>query len=142
MRSTSATNMAVMLVTVVLVAATLSMLYAVNPDGSAWYPKCPLHELTGLNCPGCGGLRGVHQLLRGNVMAAFRLNALAFLLLPPLALTWLVNQYRQWRHRQRGGEVPQSLFPSWTGWVLLIVVVAFAIARNIPWGPFLYLAPG
>jgi hypothetical protein len=122
--------------------ATLGMLYAVNPAGSAWYPKCPLYSLTGLHCPGCGGLRGAHQLLQGNFAAAFRMNALAFLLLPPLALTWLVNLFRKPRYRRSGGDPRPSLFPNWIGWALLVVVVTFAIARNIPCEPFVYLAPG
>ena len=121
--------------------AALGMLYAVNPAGSIWYPKCPVHLLTGLHCPGCGAMRGAHQLLQGNVAAAISMNTLAFLLLPPLAISWVVNLIRQSGLCKSAAGPPRRLLPDWTGWVLLAVVVAFTIARNIPYEPFVYLAP-
>ena len=39
-----------------------------NP--STLMPKCPTKLLTGLDCPFCGGLRLVHDLLNGQWLAA------------------------------------------------------------------------
>lgn len=141
MRSQSITTTLALSALLVTGIAALGMLYAINPAGSAWYPKCLLHSLTGLHCPGCGGLRGTHQLLQGHFAAALRLNALAFVLLPALAITWLVNVIRRSRHDKSSAGPLRRLLPDWTGWALAAVVVAFTILRNIPYEPFVYLAP-
>ncbi len=122
--------------------ALLAMLYTIDPTDSAWYPKCALYSLTGLHCPGCGGLRGMHQLLRGNFVAAIGMNALAFVVLPALAAVGLINYVRRLRHRKTSAGPAPRLIPVWTCWAVLILVVVFTIARNIPYEPFVYLAPG
>lgn len=51
----------------------------------AWpLPRCPTKALTGLDCPACGGLRMVHDLLHGDVRAALQDNAFLLLLGPSL----------------------------------------------------------
>jgi hypothetical protein len=47
-------------------------------------PACPIHALTGLLCPGCGGTRAVLALLHGDLIGAWRENALLVVLLPGL----------------------------------------------------------
>jgi hypothetical protein len=52
-------------------AAGIVYLLAVDPhDPRAWAPFCPVKLFTGLDCPGCGGLRLAHDLLHGDVRAA------------------------------------------------------------------------
>ncbi len=58
---------------------------AVSRRKSAWLAPCPFHWLTGLYCPGCGTLRGLHQLFRGSLAGAWRCNPLMVLCLPLLA---------------------------------------------------------
>ena len=72
----------------VAAAGAAVLLYFVDPAESAWLPGCPLRTLTGLNCAGCGGTRGIHALLHGDVAGCFRMNAL---LLPLLALAGLLQ---------------------------------------------------
>lgn len=96
-------------------------LYFLNPATLAWVPDCPLHTLTGLNCPGCGATRAVYQLSRGHVIAALHLNPLIFAL--PVA-AWVV-----WRNR------PALIWPG------LALVIAFGILRNIPAYPFTLVNP-
>ena len=77
----------------VVLAAALAMivaavvLYVFDPATAGFYPVCALHEMTGLQCPGCGGLRAMHQLSHGHVAAAWRLNPFVVALLP--AALWL-----------------------------------------------------
>ncbi len=52
-----------------------------NPQSSL-YPACPIHQLFGIDCPGCGATRALAALLRGRLAEALRLNALFVLLLP------------------------------------------------------------
>src|SRR4051812_13214352 len=57
-------------------AAAVTILFAFDPSQNGFYPRCALHALTGLDCPGCGGLRAAHQMLHGNFREAFKLNPL------------------------------------------------------------------
>src|SRR4028118_1392752 len=52
-------------------------------------PPCPFFYFTGLFCPGCGTLRAVHALLRGDLVRAFGLNPLLILFLPYIGFFWL-----------------------------------------------------
>src|SRR4051794_41482526 len=45
-------------------------------------PVCPFKAVTGLDCPGCGGTRALHQLFTGHPGAALSFNVLAVLVLP------------------------------------------------------------
>lgn len=114
---------------IVLGASTLSILsilYVANPAMSGLFPRCPLHWLTGLFCPGCGSLRATHLLLHGNLVGAFGMNPLMVLSLPVLGL--LVVRPR-WSYAQ------------WLPWAVLTVLIVYGIARNIPMWPLTLLAP-
>src|SRR5437899_12763440 len=61
-------------------------LFCFDPSQHAFYPRCVLHQTTGLLCPGCGGLRAMHQLLHGHIAAAFSLNPFLVISAPILLL--------------------------------------------------------
>jgi len=107
--------------------AVAAVLFAFDPVRVNIYPACTFHRLTGLWCPGCGTTRALHQLLHGNVAAAFRFNALSMSMLPVAG--YLIVR----------GDV-STLKPTWI-WLLLVVIVAFGVLRNIPAYPFTLLAP-
>jgi hypothetical protein len=115
-----------------LVAATL--LAAVDPYQPGHYPACPFYTLTGYYCPGCGGLRAVHDLTHGEVARAFSSNPLITLLIPVAVLVWF-----WWLQVTRGAirrrAVPYLPILA----VLLIVTVAFGVLRNMP--AFAWMAP-
>lgn len=104
------------------------VLFRFDPARHGSYPQCVFHYFSGLDCPGCGSLRASHNLLHGQMLAAFRLNPLFCLLLPVgawfgvrslvgrFAGRWLPNPFRH---------------PAWT-WLLLWAIVGFWIVRNIP----------
>lgn len=106
----------------------------VDPNLSVGYPPCPLKVLTGLDCPGCGGLRCVHSLMEGNVGTALDQNLLAVILLP-LAAVWIgLLLIRKWR--SDSGPPARSerfLTVQRIATIALIAVIAiFTIVRNIP----------
>jgi len=107
-------------------AVGLAILYWFNPAQNGFYPRCGLYQATGLLCPGCGSLRALHQLLHGNLAAAFRLNALLVLSLP--FLTWLAGVFtlRKLQHRPADLIVRPVWF--WTGFAILLL---FGIGRNL-----------
>ena len=118
----------------VVVAGGLFVLFQFNPEHHPFFPKCGFHALTGLDCPGCGGQRALHQLLHGNFIDAFRYNAL-LISLAPLGLWSLV---RHGARRIAGYSLP-SLFshPAWP-WLLAGAVIIFGIVRNLPLGGLLH----
>jgi hypothetical protein len=109
-------------------ASVVVILFQFNPATHGFYPRCLFHQLTGLNCPGCGGLRAVHQLLHGQLVAALRLNALVVLALPGL-LWWLAYFLRLRNHQS---APPRCVAKRAHFWLLLALLAGFAILRNVP----------
>src|SRR5688572_9767890 len=106
-------------------SAALLFLYVFPPEEYPFYPRCMLLSLTGLACPGCGGLRAVHQLLHGNFGAAIELNPLIVILLPVCCLAmgaYLIDS-------RRNHDLLRK--PVWL-WTLFAVGILFGIARNLP----------
>nr|WP_237535666.1 DUF2752 domain-containing protein [Streptomyces sp. SID3343] len=115
--------------TLALVTAATTYVGLVDPRESGHYPPCPYLWLTGLACPGCGGLRCVHALTRLDVPAALGYNALAVLMFPVIGWLWL-----RWTLRTARGEPRRSLSdPRWL-WGLLVVVLLFWVVRDLPFG--------
>jgi hypothetical protein len=117
--------------TALLALATVAggaVLFLFDPAQYGFYPFCLFHRLTGLNCPGCGGLRALHQLAHGHLATAFRLNALVVLGLPIGA--WLGAR---WLRRRASGppQPPLGARPIWL-WTILAVLMVFGILRNLP----------
>ncbi len=109
----------------------LLLLYFHRPEGQFFFPRCTFHSATGLLCPGCGGLRATHALLHGRLAEAVQSNALLVLGLPAM-LAFLA--------RQRLGLRPTGISPHWV-WILFALVVAFGIARNLPFPAARWLSP-
>jgi hypothetical protein len=111
----------------VLAAAGVGVLYTFPPAASSWYPKCVFRAATGLLCPGCGTTRALHQLLHGNVEAAFRLNPMLFAMML-VALCALPSLLR--------GERPRFLERPWFAYTTLAVLAVYWVVRNTPLYPF------
>jgi len=127
-----------MLVLVVtpLAIAGFAWVYFAGPTPPAWYPPCPFHALTGLYCPGCGSARVLHDLAHGHLLDACGHNIL-IVALAPFLLAWaVISLWRGLRHNQ-----PPLRAPLGAARILLVVIVAFWIASNLPWWPFTLLAP-
>ncbi|MDR6093024.1 MAG: DUF2752 domain-containing protein [Stenotrophomonas chelatiphaga] len=99
-------------------------------------PSCPLYALTGLYCPGCGSTRCLYSLVHFDLPGAMAMNPLLVLSLP-LLLLMLLNGAGI---RPRRLDPLMRLLASPMFW--LIVLVGYAVLRNLPWAPFTGLAPG
>jgi hypothetical protein len=111
----------------------LAYLAVVDPNQPGHLPLCPFKALTGLDCPGCGSMRALHDLTHGDVLGALDHNVLVVLALPFLAWRWWA-----WTARARSGRPgPQRLAPAWVLWSLVGVLVVFWVVRNLPGIPFL-----
>lgn len=122
---------------VVLAAVLLGfsvLLHFRDPHRSGSWGFCPWLLLTGTYCPGCGGLRAVNDLTRGDVSAAASSNLLFVSSLPVLGLLWVRSVSQRWRGVRR--PLPPTLVKvAATSAVLLIAV--FAVVRNLPFGAWL-----
>ncbi len=116
----------------------LLLLRLFDPATSGIFPPCPFHALTGLYCPGCGSLRAIHQLLRGNLGTAWAMNPLTVILMPFL----LYGLASEGLRVLRGRGLPQIFLPAIWIQALCAVIILFGIARNVPIHPFNLLAPG
>ena len=116
-----------------LSAATLASasvaLHVRDPHVSHSWGVCPLYALTGLYCPGCGGLRGVNDLTNGHVGQAASSNLLLVLALPFVVVIFARWSYGAWTGREVRA-VPAMPRAVTTG--LLLLAVAFTVARNVP----------
>ncbi|MFF8033917.1 DUF2752 domain-containing protein [Streptomyces sp. NPDC016626] len=115
------------------VAAAFAYVGAVDPNEPGHYPVCPLLHLTGLYCPGCGGLRSAHAVVHGDLLAALEANAPAVLGYAGLAVLWTVWVVRAARGRPLRIDPPPVLL--WGSGALLLV---FTVVRNLPFGGWLH----
>ncbi|MDH6132565.1 hypothetical protein P3T37_001950 [Kitasatospora sp. MAA4] len=115
-----------------LAAVALPTLYvsAVDPNTPGHYPTCPFLQATGWWCPGCGGLRCVHALSRGDLTAACHDNLLAVALFGVLGVLWV-----RWAWAALTDGAPPRIAFGLRGTVaLLALLVAFTVFRNLPGG--------
>lgn len=111
--------------------AGVAMLYIFDPTKGRFFPICVFHALTGLECPGCGGLRAVHQLSHGHIAAAWHYNPFV-VALTPVAM-WL--GVRELVRASTGRELPGIVTRPVYGWVLIAALFVFGIVRNLPGYP-------
>jgi len=95
-------------------------------------PVCPTKLLFGIDCPGCGSLRMLYSVMHGNLLAAAKFNALAL-----SALVLLVWAYGAWVYgRVAGRRIWSWQHHRWAAPVTLVLVLAWSVVRNLPFGPF------
>ncbi|MFD2683403.1 DUF2752 domain-containing protein [Streptomyces phyllanthi] len=115
------------------VAGAFAYVGAVDPNEPGHYPVCPVLRLTGLYCPGCGGLRAAHAFVHGDLVTALTDNAVAVLGFAGFAVVWTVWVV----HAVRGRPVRIDPGPV-ALWSLGAFVLLFTVVRNLPFGGWLH----
>jgi hypothetical protein len=111
-----------------ILAAALAYVGLVDPHNpDSFFPICPFRLLTGWNCPACGGLRMIHDVLHGDLAAAIADN-LVLLVGVPLLSGWALLRHRR-------GKSPLTL-PATAA--VASTLLAWTVVRNLPGFP---LAP-
>jgi chromate transport protein ChrA len=100
--------------------------------------KCSFKALTGLDCAGCGGQRAFHFLLHGEFLQALRYNFLIFFLPFFLYLIYVIVEVYIFKDKK---YLSGFMFSNKLGIMVIVVVLAYTVLRNIPYEPFIYLAP-
>lgn len=117
----------------------LAILYRTPPEQNRLAPPCMLHQLTGLNCPGCGATRAVYALLHLRPLEALRKNALFVVALPFIGF-WSVRGIAGWVRRSPP-RANALLGRPRVALAVVTTILIFAVLRNLPWPPFNLLAP-
>jgi hypothetical protein len=115
----------------VAAGAAVAVLFVFDPSTAGFFPVCPLHLMTGLQCPGCGGLRATHQLFHGHFAASWRLNPFVIGLAPVALWLGLREAARAATGREWPGLATRPVF----GWLLAGALILFGILRNVPFHP-------
>jgi hypothetical protein len=112
---------------VTLAGASLYVVYAFDPAVGTFFPHCAFHDLTGLQCPGCGTTRALHAFLHGHIAAAFHYNRL-LVSVAPLLVAAVAGEARS---RLLSEPAPRVLRNPWTGWSIFVTLVLWWIVRNV-----------
>jgi len=107
---------------ILIAGAGAWILYTFPPGQGSYYPRCIFHATTGLLCPGCGTTHALHQLLHGQIGAAFQSNPFFFAVM-------IGTIYGAPSFLRR--ETPPLFMKAWFGWTSLAVVVGWWILRNV-----------
>ncbi|MCB5179327.1 DUF2752 domain-containing protein [Streptomyces antimicrobicus] len=116
--------------TAAAVAGAFAYVGLVDPNEPGHYPVCPMFRLTGILCPGCGGLRSAHAFAHGDPVTALGDNALAvtaYVAFAGYLVLWLVRA-------AQGRPAPRPALRPWHWWVLGGAALAFTVVRNLPVG--------
>jgi Protein of unknown function (DUF2752) len=105
-----------------LLAGGLGYVGLVDPHKpDSVFPVCPFRLLTGWNCPACGGLRMIHDVLHGDLAAAITDNAFLLVGIPVLAGWFLLRR-----------RAEKSLLPLPAVATVVIAMLAWTVVRNLP----------
>ena len=122
------------------IAATVggsAFVWFFNPTTAGIFPACPLFQMTGIACPGCGLTRGFHALFHGDFLTALGFNAL----LPIFAFVFAYLFVAMVLIAVRGRAIKFQIFQPSLIWGFLILSLVFAVVRNLPFYPFTLLYP-
>ena len=111
-----------------IIAFAAILLLRFPPAQYSFYPRCPIHEMFHLQCPGCGATRALATLLRGHVIEAMNLNALITLLLPFAAAYGILCYSRLLQCKPLRWPQPRPAVI----YAALTVATVFTVVRNLP----------
>lgn len=114
----------------VAVLAAVSIANPTVPGGVL--PVCPTKLLFGFDCPGCGTLRMLYSVAHLDFGAAIRYNALAFVILGLLTVSYFAWTYG----RVKNVRVRQWFELRGAPGLLIVAIAVWAVIRNLPFAPF------
>ncbi len=117
--------------TAVVAVALLGLLAVVDPNEPGHYPVCPTQALLGIDCPGCGLMRGTHALVTGDVPGALDHNILLVVLVPLVVVLWVRWGARAWRGRMPGLTHRALRWRTILTVAAFVALIAFGVVRNL-----------
>ncbi|GAB6008028.1 DUF2752 domain-containing protein [Dysgonomonas reticulitermitis] len=120
------TRRLLVIIAVLLVAGGIYYLF--SPLESSFFPKCPFHSITDLDCPGCGSQRALHHLTHLEIKKAMISNPLLIMAIPYI-FTGIYFEY--FGGKENYPRMRRILFGKNATVTVLIVVLLFWIGRNL-----------
>ncbi len=118
-----------------LALATVALHFR-DPHAHGSWGLCPSATLFGIDCPGCGGLRGMNDLTNFRIVDAASSNLLLVLAMP-FAIFYLARwAVDAWRGVRRTPSAPSMRLI--VG--VVVLVLTFSVLRNLDLAPFGWLA--
>ena len=113
-----------------IISIFLLILGIFNPKEYSIFPPCIFNAVTGLQCSGCGSLRGIHELLNGNFTSAFSYNPLTFLFTLPILCQSCIQMIlsKKWQTR-----IPNYFSSTMRTNFFIVVLIGYGVIRNIAW---------
>ena len=111
--------------------AALAYVGMVDPNQPGHYPLCPTRAIFGVDCPGCGLLRGTHDLVTGNLAGALDHNVLLIAIVPLAIVVWVRWFQRSWRGTRPAVTYEQFRRRNALMIGALVVVLVFGVVRNL-----------
>ena len=102
--------------------------YLFSPEESSLFPQCPVHAVTGLDCPGCGSQRAVHHLLHLQIKEAFSSNPLLIIAIPYILICIYMEYFGG---KEKYPYIRQSLYSRTAIYTVLLTIILFWIGRNL-----------
>ncbi len=130
-------RLAVVALAALAVLAGVFIIATTSPTRDSVYPKCIAYTVTGIHCPGCGTGRASHFLLNGRLLDALQCNLFAPFILPFL----LVVLFRGLLLWALDRPVPEPRVRAFWLRLLVVALIIYTVARNVPAEPFRQLAP-
>lgn len=106
--------------------ALLTLIFLANGH---WLVSCPFHQLTGWECPFCGGQRMLQAILCADWQAAFDYNPFLMCSLPLVGI-WLIRYFLP---KASVWKIPffSKLCSDRAFFIYLLVALFWGILRNI-----------
>jgi hypothetical protein len=92
---------------------------------------CPTQALFGIDCPGCGFLRGLHALTHGDVAGAADHNILLLAFVPFVIVLWIRWLMRAWRGVTPAVTVRSLRLRNIAMIIVLVAILVFGVVRNL-----------
>ena len=115
------------LLVLVAIILLLVLLFVGNPYSEAWFLKCPLHTMTGWQCPLCGMQRQLHALMHGQIVEAWKLNPFLLFSYPYLVLL-LMGQVSP---RFRISRVGEWCYHNKVILTFVVMLIGWGVVRNL-----------
>ena len=111
-----------------LVLLIIFIAYYILNKTTGFYIPCIFHEITGLDCPGCGITRCLFDLVNLRIKDAFLVNPLVFIYLPFIIVYFLYKSYLYIYNKKDKILVK---IPNYVMYIILVITIIYGVLRNI-----------